>query len=468
MGCQAFLCPFLHSNGRFWANPATAWQLPLTAPASGSIRANVGRVCERVGPSRMTLWAHDDAGEAVGDLAITGLGAVSPLGWGVAALWKGLLEGRSGLGPVKRFDASAFRSAGGGEVPRRQRQEGEGEEDDFGPCDSLAEKYLLSAVREALSDARLSGGQADGTALAGTALVVATNFGGMSQAERSLAGGGTGDLTGYEFRTQAERVAARTGLGGPCVALSLSCASGTAAMVVARDLIRAGRAERAVAAGYDELSRYAYAGLAALRATSPNGLRPFDTKRDGTLFSEGAGALVIERSEDARARGRTPYALLRGGALNNDAYHMTAPDKQARGVKALMRAALADAGVRPEDVDHVNLHGTGTKYNDLNETIAMKEIFGERARRIPVTANKSELGHAMGAGGALEAIASVLSIRDGRIPPTIGIEEQDPECDLDVVRDSPREARVRCVLKTSYGIGGTNAAVVLQSPAWNG
>ncbi len=302
----------------------------------------------------------------------------------------------------------------------------------------------------------------------GTALVVGTNFGGMSRAERSLAGGGSGDLTGYEFRRQAERCAERLGLTGPCVVLSLSCASGTAAMVVARDLIRTGRAARAVAAGYDELSRYAFAGLAALRAMSPNALRPFDKRRDGTLFSEGAGALVIEKAADAEGRGRKGYAVLAGGALNNDAYHMTAPEKEARGVKALVRAALADAGVGPEEVDHVNLHGTGTKYNDLNETIAMKDIFGERARSIPVTANKSGLGHAMGAAGALEAIASVLTIRHGRIPPTIGIEEQDPECDLDLVRGAPREARLRCVLKTSYGIGGTNAAVVLEAPAWNG
>ena len=387
------------------------------------------------------------------DLVVTGIGAASPLGWGVRALWDGLLAGRSGLGRVKRFDASAFRSAGGGEVPEG---DADGLADGLANCRSLAEKYLLASVREAVEDA--------GVPCEGTALVVGTNFGGMSRAEESLAGGGTGDLTDYEFRAQADRVAARVGLSGPRVALSMSCASGTAAMVVARDLIRAGRAERVVAAGYDELSRYAFAGLEALRAMSPEALRPFDRKRDGTLFSEGAGALVIEKDADARARGRDAYAALAGGALNNDAYHMTAPEKEARGIRSLMRAALADAGVRPGEVDHVNLHGTGTKYNDLIETMAVKDVFGERGRSIPVTANKSELGHAMGAAGALEAIASVLTIRHGRIPPTAGLEEQDPECDLDLVRDAPRETRVRVVLKTSYGIGGTNAAVVLESP----
>jgi 3-oxoacyl-[acyl-carrier-protein] synthase II len=375
------------------------------------------------------------------------MGAVSPLGWGVPATWDGLLAGRCGLGPIRRFDATPFRSAGGGEVPddpRAAMPEGR----------LRAEHYLIEAVREALAEA--------GASPAETALVVGTNFGGMAAAERALAGGDARALGAYEFGAQLSRCARELGIGAPRAAISLSCASGTAALVLARDLIEAGRAERVVAAGFDELSRYVFAGLAALRAMSPTGLRPFDLKRDGTLFSEGAGALVVEEATAARARGARIRAVVAGGALTNDGYHMTAPEKEATGIRALMRGALASAGLAPADIDHVNLHGTGTKYNDLIETVAMKDVFGDRAREIPVTANKAALGHAMGAAGSLETIAAVKSMNEGRIPPTLGLEEQDPECDLDVVRGGPREVRIDALLKTSYGIGGTNAAVVLS------
>ncbi len=384
-------------------------------------------------------------------VVITGIGAVSPLGWGVGALREGLFAGRSGLGPVTRFDTSAFRSNLGGEVLSRSDEDTNATAGDT----TLAERYLLAAVREALSD---SGAPGDGTAL-----VVGTNFGGMPAAERALAGEGGPDLSRYEFRDQADRVARELGLTGVTVAMSLSCASGTATIVEALDLVRSGRAERVVAAGYDELSLYAFAGLSALRAISPDGMRPFDRRRNGTVFSEGAGAVVVEPEGAARGRNAKVYVSLLGGALNNDGYHMTAPEKEARGIRALMAAALADAGVEPAEIDHVNLHGTGTKYNDLIETKAIKAVFGERARSIPVTANKGALGHAMGAAGSLETIAAVLSIRNGKVPPTLGLEEPDPECDLDVVTGSAREATIRTVLKTSYGIGGTNAAVVLRA-----
>jgi 3-oxoacyl-[acyl-carrier-protein] synthase II len=379
-------------------------------------------------------------------ILVTGLGAVSTLGWGVSSLWEGLVAGRSSLGPVQRFDASAFRSTLGGEVPTSA---------DASPAAgrTLAEGYLLGALREALVSS--------GAPAQGTALVVGTNFGGMAAAERALAGGDEPDLTGYEFREQAARCATELKTTGLTVALSLSCASGTAAIVVARDLIRSGRAERVIAAGYDELSRYAFAGLAALHAMTTKTLRPFDLRRDGTLFSEGAGAIMIESERAATERGSGGLAEVLGGALTNDAYHMTAPEKEARGIRALIKSALADAHVAPERIDHVNLHGTGTKYNDAIETKAMKAIFGERATRIPVTANKGTIGHAMGAAGALEIIATIMSMRENLVPPTVGLEEPDPACDLDVVTGSAREVSVAVALKTSYGIGGANAAVVL-------
>jgi 3-oxoacyl-(acyl-carrier-protein) synthase len=381
-----------------------------------------------------------------GRVVVTGLGAVSPFGWSVAALGDGLNAARSALGAIRRFDASAFRSAGGGEVPDDAAHP-------IAPGVLRAEAYLAAAVGEALVDA----GTPDGP----TALVAGTNFGGIAAAERALAGGEAARLGQYEFRSQADRCAARFGLVGTVGVLSLSCASGTAALVLARDVILAGRAERVVAAGYDELSYYVFAGLAALRAMSPTGMRPFDVHRDGTVFSEGAGALVVEGEDVARRRGARVHARLAGGALTNDAYHMTAPDKEARGITDLMARAVREAGLTVDDVDHVNLHGTGTKYNDLIETMAMKNVFGPRATSIPVTANKSAIGHAMGAAGALECVAACLSLRDGAIPPTIGLIDRDPECDLDVVRGEVRRVEIETVLKTSYGIGGTNAAVVL-------
>jgi 3-oxoacyl-(acyl-carrier-protein) synthase len=384
---------------------------------------------------------------------ITGLGAVSPFGWGVGPLWDGLLAGRCALGPIHRFDASPFRSAGGGEVP---------EQDDksFPEGHLRAEGYLDAAIGEALADAGLAG--------PATAIVVGTNFGGMAAAERALAGGEASALWQYEFRSQADRCADTHHIDGVRLVLSQSCASGAAAIAIARDLVLAGRARRVVAAGYDELSRYVFAGLAALRAMSPKGLRPFDIERDGTLFSEGAGALVIEYEDSARERGATVHARLAGTALTNDAYHMTAPEKEARGISALMSAALNDAGLSPDAVDHINLHGTGTKYNDLIETRAVRNVFAHSAASIPVTANKSAFGHALGAAGVLESVAACMSMRNGVVPPTIGLENQDPECDLDVVTGGPRECRLDTILKTSYGIGGTNAAVVLARSSGGG
>jgi 3-oxoacyl-(acyl-carrier-protein) synthase len=194
-------------------------------------------------------------------------------------------------------------------------------------------------------------------------------------------------------------------------------------------------------------------------------IRPFDKNRNGTLFSEGAGALVLESLDHAAARGASPLAELAGGGLNNNAFHMTAPAKEGAGSAAAMATALADAGLAPEDVDHVNTHGTGTKHNDVTETQAIKAVLGEHARRVPITAIKSMTGHLMGAAGSAEAIASVLTIRDGVIPPTIHFEEPDPECDLDLVANAARPYAARTVISNSAGIGGCNAAVVFRKAA---
>jgi 3-oxoacyl-[acyl-carrier-protein] synthase II len=383
---------------------------------------------------------------------ITGLGSVSPFGRGVAALWDGLVAGRKALRPITLFSTEGLRSPLGGEVPGYAPPAAPGEP-------TRAERFLHDALAEASADAGLRPGGFDP---ARAALVIGTNFGGMSAAERALSPGGSPSLAGYDFGGIAARAAGAVGFAGPAAAPSVSCASGASALVVALELVRSGRADLALAAGYDELSLYCLAGLSALRATSPGDITPFDLNRAGTVFSEGAGALVVEGADFAAARGARVLCELAGGAANNDAYHLTAPEKEGRGIVRLMRAALADAGVAPEQVDGVNLHGTGTKYNDLIETKALKEVFGAHARKLALTANKSMLGHTMGAAGAHESIAAVKSLVEGIVPPTVGIATPDPECDLDYCPGTARRVELRVVLKNSYGIGGVNASVVLR------
>ncbi|HLX64465.1 MAG TPA: beta-ketoacyl-[acyl-carrier-protein] synthase family protein [Planctomycetota bacterium] len=414
-------------------------------------------------------------------VVITGLGAVSPHGRGVKALWNGLIEGRSAFSPLTLFDASMFRNPLAGMVSGYESEPN-------GQPRSL--RMLLDAAREALRDAFALG---DGTPNAGTgvisplagdgciavkfsgdeaikhgAIVTGTNFGGMSAAETALIDGAKdasqASLEKYLCGNAGDELARRFGIRGPRMNLSLSCASGTAAIAQAFDLVRRGRADFVLACGYDELSLYVYAGLSALRAITPETIRPFDKRRKGTLFSEGAGAMVIESAAHA-ARRKAPrvYAKILGRALNNDAYHMTAPETEAHGIKALMRDALKDAQVEPNQIDHINLHATGTPYNDGIETKAVHAIFGARGKEIPVCSVKSSIGHTMGAAGILESIAAVRTINEGLVPPVLGLDpaEKDPECNLNAPTGAPLKGEFKTVLKTSYGFGGTNAAVVL-------
>jgi len=407
---------------------------------------------------------------------ITGLGCVSPHGRGVAALWAGLLEGRTAFRPVTLFDASMFRNPLAGIVEGYPPSGAAGK---ISP--SRATRMLLEAAAEALCDglglppasaaADIAAAVAGSGDLPRAAIVTGTNFGGMSAAETALTAG-AGDITKasleqYLFGSSARALAERFGIAGPRLNLSLSCASGTAAIGLACDMIRTGRAQAALACGFDELSLFVYAGLSALRAMTPDTVRPFDQRRKGTLFSEGAGVMLLESAAHAGAR-KAPriYARVLGRAMNNDAYHMTAPEQEAHGIQALMRAALSDAQVAPEAIALLNLHATGTPYNDAIETKAVHAVFGARGREIPVSAVKSSIGHCMGAAGIIEAAAAVLSLREGKAPPILGLDpaEKDPACDLLTPVGKPLEGSFKTVLKTSYGFGGTNAAVVLAQP----
>ena len=387
-------------------------------------------------------------------VAVTGLGAVCCLGSDVGSFWRALLERRSGIRPIARFDASRHRIPQGGEVAGLT----------LDPSREPVMQFLEAAADEALAHAGLADGRLDpGRA----AVVLGTNFGAMDSTARALerieGGGHAGPDLFASLRCSrpAEALSERIGFRGPVALVSLSCASGNAAIARAAEWIRCGAADVALAGGFDAISEVSWAGLGALRTMTTGPIRPFDRRRDGTVFSEGAGLLLLESFDHARRRGADVLAEVLGCWTNNNAFHMTHPDRAGEGLVRAMRGALDEAGLPPDAVDHVNAHGTATLYNDRIETLAIKTVLGERARRVPCNAIKSMLGHAMGAAAALEAICCVKTLREGVVPPTINLEEPDPECDLDYVSDGPREVRVRVVLNNSSGIGGTNSVVLL-------
>ncbi len=395
-------------------------------------------------------------------IAVTGMGVVSPLGAGVSTAWEAMCRGQSGISEIAGFDTEGFRFSRGGEI-RDEALAAAGAGDTGG--EDRATRFMIAAAREAVDSTGLA---ESSEFLDHTSIIVSTNFGAIQAGERLLTSiaaneeARASDFLDYGFQSCADTIAGLWGLRGARAVLSLSCSSGTAAIVQGVELIRAGRAKAVVTGGYDALSRFAWSGLSALRTMTKDELRPFDKNRGGTIFSEGAAAIVIENMDHALSRGAPVLAEVLGGATNNNAHHMTAPSKEGEGSALVMRAALQDAGIQPSEVDHINTHGTGTKYNDLTETQAIKAVFCDSAYRIPITSVKSMTGHMMGAAGSIEAMAAVMTIRDGIIPPTINFNEPDPECDLDCVVNRSRNAAVRTVLSNSAGIGGCNAAVAFR------
>jgi 3-oxoacyl-(acyl-carrier-protein) synthase len=400
---------------------------------------------------------------------VTGLGAVTPLGFSVPDLWRNLLAGTDGISTVDLFDLGGIACTRGGVVrgyalPANLAA--------HAPPDR-ATTFALGACAEALgAPGRHKGPLPPAPAcarpppFADIGLVTATNFGAIDVGEQAL----TGTLTTPAAwaccaqDTAAERLASAFGLGGPRVALSLSCATGAAALAQAAAMIRRGQARRMLVVGFDALSRFAWSGLCSLRTMTKEHVRPFDLNRAGTLFTEGAAALLLEAADSVGACQSPPLAELRGWATNNNGFHLTAPAPRGAGSCLVMQAALASGGIALGAVDHINAHGTGTKPNDSTESQALLDLFGARGGRIPVTSIKAALGHMMGAAGTVEAIASVLTLRDGVIPPTTHYDTPDPECPVDVVANRSRVAPVSCVLSNSAGIGGCNAAVVFTQP----
>ncbi|HSW10780.1 MAG TPA: beta-ketoacyl-ACP synthase II [Bacillota bacterium] len=405
-------------------------------------------------------------------VVVTGMGAITPFGVGVPALWDGLREGRSAVGPLTRFDASEYPCRIAAEVP------------DFQPGDFLDARdarrmdrfaqFAIGAASLALADANL---QPDALPAERSGVILGTGIGGMetlSDQFRELAERGPGRISPFFIpmmiaNMAAGQLAIRYGMTGPNSTVVTACAAGANAIGEAYRVIQRGDADLMLTGGSEaSLTPITLAGFCSMKALSTRNdeparaSRPFDAARDGFVFGEGAGVVVLESETHARARGGRIRAELVGYGMAADAYHIAAPPPDGRGGAMSMRRALLDAGIEPETVDYVNAHGTSTPSGDRGETLAIKAVFGEHARRLPVSSNKSMFGHLLGAAGAVEFIATVLALEHAVLPPTVNYEQPDPECDLDYVPNQARAARIRAAISNSFGFGGQNATLVVR------
>lgn len=405
-------------------------------------------------------------------VVVTGLGVVSPLGVGWEPFWRSLLEGRSGVGPITQFDASGYPARIAAEIR------------DFDPAESIGRKEARRMDR-----CTQLGVVAAGLALRDAGLVV-----GPENAHRigACVGSGIGGMHTFEAQHSAliekgpdrispffipmmipnmpsGQVGIQFGLKGPNFSVVTACATGANCLAGAVDMIRLGRADAMLAGGTEAaITPMAVGGFCSMRAVSTRNdepqraSRPFDRDRDGFVIGEGAAILVLESLESALARGARIYAVLAGYGTSADAYHITNPEPEGEGAARAMHAALADAGLAPEDIDYVNAHGTSTPAGDPCETAALKRVFGDHARRLAVSSTKSMMGHTLGAAGALESAVCVLATREDAVPPTLNYENPDPRCDLDYVPQVARAMPVRAALNNSFGFGGQNAVLVFR------
>jgi len=376
---------------------------------------------------------------------ITGCGVVSPLGVGVPAFWKGLVAGRTAVGPIEGFPADDL-------VPRSAAEVRDPVSDD----PDRAGAFALAAADEALADAGLDPERVD-PARVGVSL--GTTLGGMRIFERwSAAGADSSAAARIPYFAPAVRLARRLGCQGPVATPQLACASATQAIALAADWVRADRADLVLAGGTDLLCRFVVAGFNGLRATSDTA-RPFDRDRRGLVLGEGAAVIAVEDADHAARRGARVLARVLGVGNAGDAVHMTAPDREGRGAVRAIVAALADAAMAADRVGFVSAHGTGTVYNDAMEAVAIERVFGPG--RVPVNSIKGAIGHTLGAAGAFEAVLCVQAVQAGVIPPTAGLANVDPACAaLDLVEGSARVRHVDVALSTSSGFAGTNAALI--------
>jgi 3-oxoacyl-[acyl-carrier-protein] synthase II len=405
-------------------------------------------------------------------VVITGIGLVTPLAIGTEETWRGLLEGRSGIAPITRFDTAAFATRFAGEVksfdPTRWMTSREAKTVD------LFIQYAIAAGTMAMED---SGLKIEGDFAERVGCYVGAGLGGLTTLENThttLTAKGPRHGISPFFVPQIiinlapGQLSIRFGAKGPNMSHVSACSSSAHAIGEALRAIRYGDADAMICGGAEAtVSPLGVGGFNSMRALSTHNeapaeaSRPFDRERDGFVIAEGSGIVIIEELEHARRRGAKIYAELCGYAANADAHHITAPAPEGEGAQRCMRLALKDAGWRPEEVDYINAHGTSTKMNDANESLAIKQVFGEHARKLMVSSTKSMTGHMLGAAGGVETAICALAISRGMVPPTINYTTPDPECDLDYVPNTAREVRVRKALSNSFGFGGTNACVAL-------
>ena len=405
-------------------------------------------------------------------VVVTGIGLVTPLGIGVEKTWQSLCDGKSGIGRITRFDPSELPSQIAAEVK------------DFDPADFIEKKEIkkmdrfiqfgVAAAKMAVEDARLEITEA----IADRAGVyVGAGIGGLPAIESNhikFLEGGIKKLTPFFIpmviiNLVSGHIAIMVGAKGPNSAVVTACATGTHAIGDAFKIIQRGDADIMIAGGTEStISPLAVAGFCAMRALSvrndepEKASRPFDAMRDGFVMGEGAGVLILEELTMAERRGARIYAEVCGYGMTGDAYHITSPAPEGVGAARCMNVTLNDAGLSPDDVSYINAHGTSTKFNDENESSAIKAVFGKKAYDIPVSSTKSMTGHLLGAAGGIEAVFSVLAIEKGVIPPTINYEFPDPECDLDYVPNKSRVFSVDVALSNSFGFGGTNACILFR------
>ncbi|OGH01504.1 MAG: hypothetical protein A2600_11995 [Candidatus Lambdaproteobacteria bacterium RIFOXYD1_FULL_56_27] len=403
-------------------------------------------------------------------VVVTGMGVVSPFGLGRNTFWENLIQGRSAIRPIEVFDAAAYKSSLGAEIPSGIRnnlslrnQAGSPEED--------ATFYAYLAAEEALSDAGLGKSELENLG-AQAGLMVGTLCSSSRNYEILGRKYFQGDLNGQTpvsvaptlVAYQLAHLADRLGISGPASLSSTACASGTDALGFALDLIRLGRCELVLVGGGDIISEVIHAGFNSVFSITQDCLRPFDKNRSGFAIGEGAAFLVFESYRSAKARGANIYAEVAGYGSSNSASHLTATSKDGSGEARAIFRALADADCLKEQVDYVNAHGTATIHNDRSETLALQSVFEAHSPHLAVSSIKSMIGHCMGAAGALEAVATVLSIHQGVIPPTINFQEREDYCKLDLVTNDARKMQVRSALSNSFGFAGNNASILFTQP----
>jgi 3-oxoacyl-[acyl-carrier-protein] synthase II len=413
-------------------------------------------------------------------VVVTGLGALTPLGNTVEEFWSGLIRGQSGIAPITKFDATEKDASGGYRYETRIA----GEVRNFDPLSYVDKKearrldwfvhYAIAGSVMAVADAGIDVGKVDGNRFG---VLIGSGIGGIQtllEGERVRLEKGPERVSPFVIpmliiNMASGLVAMRFGAKGPNSAVVTACATGNHAIGDAFRIIQRGDADLMVAGGSEAIILpLTIAGFGAMKAMSTRNdepekaSRPFDARRDGFVPSEGAGIVVLESLEHARRRDARVYAEIVGYGMTADAHHVTAPDPEGDGASRAMAAALKDAGLAPPEVAYINAHGTSTPYNDKFETLAIKRVFGEHARRLAVSSTKSMTGHLLGAAGGVETIATVLAIHHDLLPPTINYETSDPDCDLDYVPNQARKQDVEVALNNAFGFGGTNATLAFR------